>query len=151
MDMFALSLTQQVKTLNKQNVWQLYFSVSKTGVDKFYDSKNIQSPYSGHKIVTTKMKYNYISFLLKLKKARKLHHQVMGADSKKLNYKDIDYTVQTFEFDCSQKEFRKMEVIADFDKNHNLLNLLPSVRRQFFPIRENSSYEKLYNIVCKGI
>ena len=63
------------------------------------------------------MKYNDKSFLNKLKKGRKLHHQVMGADSEKLNYKDIDYTIQTFEVDCGQKEFRKEEVIADFDKN----------------------------------
>jgi hypothetical protein len=150
MDMLALSITQQVKTLNEQNVWRLYSSVNKTSIDMFYDSKNIQSPYSGFKIVTTKMKYKDKSFLNKLKKGRKLHHQVMGADSEKLNYKDIDYTIQTFEVDCSQKEIRKEEVIADFDKNHNLLNLLPAVRRQFSPIRKNSSYEKLYNIVCKG-
>ena len=150
MGMLANSIEQQVMTLNKQKVWQLYSSVNETSIDMFYDSENIQSPYPGVKIVTTKTKYNNSSFLEKLKKSRKLHHQVMGADSKKLNYKDIAYTIQTFEIDCRQKEMLKKEIIADFDKKHHLLNLLPSLRRQYSSIRKNTSKEKLYNIVCKG-
>jgi len=150
MALLASTIEQQVTTLNKQKVWQLYSSVNETSIDMFYDSENIQSPYPGVKIVTTKTKYNNSGFLDKLKKSRKLHHQVMGTDSKKLNYQDIDYTIQTFEVNCRQKEMLKMEVIADFDKNHHLLNLLPSLRRQYSSIRTNTSNEKLYNIVCKG-
>lgn len=150
MGMFANSIEQQIMTLNKQNVWQLYSSVNKTSIDMFYDSENIQSPYPGVKIVTTKTKYKDSGFLPKLEKSRKLHHQVMGADSKKLNYKDIDYTIQTLEINCRQKEMLKMEVIADFNKNHHLLNLLPSLRKKYSSIRKNTSSEKLYNIVCKG-
>jgi hypothetical protein len=144
---FKEMIQKSFKETEMKRNWQLYGKDNKNDLDFYYDEKNIQRINAEEVGVLIKTFYKSKKGIDQLKRMRKINVKDSQIGNKDLQYDGLAYTIETLNIHCDRKEYSLSELSFDFDKESNILNLIPNIT-QALSIRPGSTLNDLYKIVC---
>jgi sulfatase modifying factor 1 len=139
----------QAKLLNNDASWKFFSRDAERNIEFYYDEKHVTVASKDSKIVRLKNAYNGQRAITELIRERERELKMRSRDAvSSLKYEGFAFSIETAEVSCSQARIGTESIAYDFDKNGNVLNIVPKIRGSF-QILANSPGESLYNIICK--
>lgn len=140
---FKEMMQKSFKETAMMRSWKLYGKDNNNDLDFYYDEKNTQRIDAGNVAVLVKTIYKSKKGIDEIKRIRKFNMK----GNKDLKYEGLAYTIETLNIQCDRKEYSVMELSFDFDKENNILNLVPNMTH-VDSILPSSNANDLYKIVC---